>query len=115
MTSSSIQFKSALKGGWAAQHRTVTLTDILDHARAPATIDYLSLDIEGAEYDAMSTFAFDRYTFSLMTIERPNEQLRALLRTKDYVYLKDHGTFGDQMWAHRSVAAQAAARLGVRL
>ena len=93
------------------QHRTVTLTDILHHAKAPSTIDYLSLDIEGAEYEAMSTFAFDQYTILLMTIERPSKDLQALLKSKGYEYLKDHGTFGDQMWAHQSIAKQARKKL----
>lgn len=95
------------------QHRTVTLTEILDHAHAPSTVDFLSLDIEGAEYDALSTFAFDRYTFSVMTIERPSGQLQHLLREKGYEYIKDHGAFGDQMWAHSSKAALARSRLSL--
>lgn len=32
----------------ATKHITTTLMDILDHVRAPSTIDFLSLDIEGA-------------------------------------------------------------------
>ena len=61
------------------KHTSVTLGDILDHANAPKTIDYLSLDIEGAEYDALSTFDFGKYTFLSMSIERPTSKLRALL------------------------------------
>ena len=99
---------------WGTRRETtVTLVEILDHLQAPREIDYLSLDIEGAEYDALAAFDFAKYRFRYLTIERPNVALRALLRSNGYVYLVDHGCFGDQMWAHESVAAEAASTLGV--
>ena len=104
------------KKPWRTQRETtVTLTEILDHLHAPAEIDYLSLDIEGAEYDAMAAFRFDKYKFKYLTIERPNDKLRALLRSKGYAYVIDHGCFGDQLWAHESLAPAAARTLGVAL
>ena len=57
---------------WAViKHTSVALADILTDANAPSTIDYLSLDIEGAEYDALSTFPCTKYQFTVMTVERP--------------------------------------------
>ena len=39
---------------WAViKYTSVALADILTDANAPSTIDYLSLDIEGAEYDVV--------------------------------------------------------------
>ena len=93
------------------RHTTVTLQEILDHVRAPPVIDYLSLDIEGAEYDALKSFDFTAYRFQALTIERPVKELRALLREKSYVFVKDNGCFGDQLWVHSSLAAQARQRL----
>jgi len=93
----------------------VTLHSILDFVRAPRQIDYLSLDVEGAEFAIMKNFDFERYRFNYATIERPPAELRSLLRMKGYLYIVDHGCFGDQLWAHRSLAAEAANILGVKL
>lgn len=48
---------------------SATLTEILRSVRAPATIDYLSLDIEGGELIALQGLDFERYTVILMTVE----------------------------------------------
>jgi FkbM family methyltransferase len=53
--------------------QTVTLGDILERGRAPAFIHYLSLDVEGAELEALRGIPFDRYRFGAMTIEHNNE------------------------------------------
>ena len=42
---------------------TTTLGNILDKFKAPNIIDYLSLDVEGQEYNILSTFPFDKYRF----------------------------------------------------
>ncbi len=49
---------------------------LLDDFGAPAVIDYLSLDIEGAEWYAFSTFPWHRYVFLTITVERPATELR---------------------------------------
>ena len=67
--------------------------------------------IEGSEYDAMRTFDFDAYRFEAMTIERPSRPLRQLLRNHSYVFVKDNGCFGDQLWVHSSIAELARSRL----
>ena len=96
------------------KHTSVALADILTDANAPSTIDYLSLDIEGAEYDALSTFPFAKYQFTVMTVERPQKRLRDHLRKNGYVYVKDLDcTFGEQLWVHGSFANKAARKLGL--
>ncbi|KAJ1635736.1 hypothetical protein T492DRAFT_835883 [Pavlovales sp. CCMP2436] len=52
-------------------YRTVTLELVLHQLRAPPTIDYLSLDIEGAEMLALRNFPFQKHKFSTLTVERP--------------------------------------------
>jgi FkbM family methyltransferase len=48
---------------------TVALNDLLaDHA-APSTIDYMSIDTEGSEWEILSTFDFDRWSVRLFSIE----------------------------------------------
>lgn len=46
-----------------------TLTNILDSVNCPPVIDYLSIDIEGKEFDVLSAFDFDKYAVRLMTVE----------------------------------------------
>jgi FkbM family methyltransferase len=61
------------------------LADILEEAQAPAVIDFLSMDVEGAEYRILKSFPFDRFTFRAITIERPTRKLHALLIEAGYV------------------------------
>ena len=35
------------------------------------------------------------------------------LRERGYLYLGDHGCFGDQLWVHRTMRAQAQRTLGL--
>jgi len=106
------QPKSAQRKWAVTTHTSVTLIDILIDAKAPSAIDYLSLDIEGAEYDALSAFNFSAYTFSVLTIERPSRPLRELLRNNGYMYVQDlRCDFGEQLWVHASMAAHASAAL----
>lgn len=67
---------------------TVTLGDILERTHAPAMIDFMSLDIEGAELDALKGFPFDRYQIGAMAIEHNYEEPK---RTDIATYLKAHG------------------------
>lgn len=69
--------------------RTVTLDDLLLRARAPRFIHFISLDIEGAELEALRAFPFDRHRIGAWTIEHNREepkrsQIAALLREHGY-------------------------------
>lgn len=48
---------------------TVSLTDLLDECRAPATIDYVSIDTEGSELAILGAFDFARYDVRLLSVE----------------------------------------------
>jgi FkbM family methyltransferase len=65
---------------------SITLLDILNYYNAPNNIDYLSLDIEGSEYDALSSFDFKTYNIEIITVEHnysPNrEKIFDLLQDK---------------------------------
>jgi len=74
--------------------KTRTLESILDECGAPSHINYLSMDIEGAEFEALRAFPFHRYTFEFISIEHNFEepkrcQIRFLLESKGYKYYKD--------------------------
>mmetsp|Transcript_3847 Transcript_3847/g.5590 ORF Transcript_3847/g.5590 Transcript_3847/m.5590 type:complete len:305 (+) Transcript_3847:96-1010(+) len=82
---------------------TVTLTEILERFNAPNEIDYLSLDVEGAEEFIMKNFPLDKYKISLMTVERPKDSLRDLLQAHGFKNIKRLSRWGETLWAHESV------------
>ena len=95
--------------------RTKTLASVLEDEDAPRTIDYVSIDVEGAEERILSSFAFSEYTFKCMTIERPTPRLRNILTHNGYTVVKEipnhdvfyiHKSFFDEyqtnLWAYWS-------------
>ena len=67
-------------------------------------MDYLSLDIEGAETRALRTFPFDKYTFLTMTIERPTVELENLLFENGYHFVMKSKKMGfDTFYVHESI------------
>ena len=81
----------------------LTITSALKFANPPNIIDYLSLDVEGAEYIVMENFPFDDYKIRFATVERPNKALRELLAKKGYVHANlTLSTFGETLWYHPS-------------
>jgi FkbM family methyltransferase len=85
---------------------TTTLSNVLDTTNAPSIIDYLSLDVEGQEYNILSTFPFDKYKFRCITVEHnaphigPKQQMliRGLLEKNGYTYVK--GNDDVHNWGH---------------
>lgn len=67
---------------------TVTLDQILERGHAPSFIHFLSLDIEGAELEALRGLSFDRYRFGAMAIEHNDEEPK---RTDIRTFLEAHG------------------------
>jgi len=85
---------------------TVTLDDILARADAPDFIHYMSIDIEGAELEALKGFSFSKYKVGAFTIEHNLEepkrsQIRSLLESKGYRFvlslLRDDCYVNDQL------------------
>lgn len=89
---------------------TASLTTILQKFDAPTMIDYISLDVEGAEEFIMKEFPFDKYQFLVMTIERPSESLQGLLDKHGYKKAIDI-KMGDTLWVHHSIYEKAKANL----
>ena len=76
----------------------VSILTIFKETKTPNTIDYFSLDVEGAESLVMEDFPWDEYTFRYLTIERPKDDLKATLQTQGYVHVAVLGTFGEELW-----------------
>jgi FkbM family methyltransferase len=76
------------KRGTKYQVNTISLLDLLEKYDAPKTVDYLSLDTEGSEFEILSSFDFDRYQFRVITCEHnyspQREEIFALLSKHGY-------------------------------
>ena len=86
-------WKRAAEQSPAVEFTTVTLGDVLDRAKAPRFVHFMSLDIEGAELEALRALPFDRYTFGAMAIEhnyegRKRNDIQALLEGHGYVRIR---------------------------
>lgn len=80
-------------------HTTVGLDTILRRIDAPRVVDYLSLDVEGAEMQVLGNFPFDApFSFRVLTIEEPKAPLKAVLRQHGFTPVLYLGT--DELWIH---------------
>eukprot|EP00545_Synedropsis_sp_CCMP1620_P003705 CAMPEP_0119016280 /NCGR_PEP_ID=MMETSP1176-20130426/11912_1 /TAXON_ID=265551 /ORGANISM="Synedropsis recta cf, Strain CCMP1620" /LENGTH=275 /DNA_ID=CAMNT_0006969623 /DNA_START=168 /DNA_END=995 /DNA_ORIENTATION=+ len=85
---------------------TVPFRDVLDRMQAPKVMDYLSLDVEGAEFFVMQNFPFDQYSFRILTVEGVNEQLKILLESHGYEKACQLGVKEEQLWVLTSEKSQ---------
>lgn len=84
------------------------LGQLLEDHGAPAVLDYVSLDIEGAESLALSTFPWGRHRIRVLTIERPPPELQRTLQQRGRLrFLARLGYNGEQVWVHESLRPPA--------
>lgn len=81
---------------------TVPLLEILQRNQAPVDIDYLSLDVEGAESFIMMQFPLDRYKIKIITAERLRGEIRSYLKGHGYEFVQRLSTWGESLWIHSS-------------
>lgn len=67
---------------------TITLDDLLVKYDAPKVIDYFSLDVEGAEYQILKDFPFEKWRFNCIGVETPPPELQQLLLANRYTLVK---------------------------
>ena len=69
-----------------------TLTSILDACAAPREMDFLSLDVEGAEESVLNGFDFGKYKFQLVCIEAElDSEAVQLLQKNNYEVIENLG------------------------
>ncbi len=81
---------------------TVTLAEIFGRFDVPHIIDYMSLDVEGAEEFIMTTFPLSSYRIRILTVERPKENLQKLLESHGYEKILRVSRWGETLWVHES-------------
>lgn len=91
---------------------TARLADVLEEHGAPREIDYLSLDVEGAEWEVLRGFPFEKYSFKCMTVERPSLELELLLDGAGYLQVRK--AQGDTFYIRRDLVCDSAVRIDPR-
>jgi hypothetical protein len=87
----------------------VTIATVFEEMSVPDVIDYMSLDVEGAEYFIMENFPFQKHRIRFMTIERPSMELHALLMAHGYKRNdRDFAEWGETLWFHPNVTELSA-------
>jgi FkbM family methyltransferase len=80
---------------------TVSLDDLLDHYSAPQTIEYMSIDTEGSEFDILSGYSFKR-DIKLFTIEHnytdQRDLIYSLMISKGYVRILEELSHWDDWY-----------------
>lgn len=79
--------------------KTRRMVDVLRQCRAPRQIDYLSLDVEGAEVEILQDFPYAEYEVAVFTVEHNavnfperisvKNQMREILDEQGYRYVGD--------------------------
>ena len=78
----------------------VSLKTIFRKTNAPPIIDYLSLDVEGAESLIMTDFPWDDYQIQILTVERPKPDLIQMLEDHGYQFVQTLVRWGETLWVH---------------
>ena len=80
---------------------SVPLLEILQRYEAPHLMEYLSLDVEGAETFIMKDFPFHDYQFKIITAERLKGEIRQILKANGYEFVRKLTRWGESLWVHQ--------------
>lgn len=83
------EYNKTVENNKTEEFVTTTIADLLERAKAPGFINYVSLDIDGGEYEVLKAFPFDEYKVGAWTIEHQFEEpkrsnIRKLLEQNGY-------------------------------
>jgi FkbM family methyltransferase len=84
--------------GETIEVEAITLHELLKRHNAPKVIDYVALDMEGAEYPVLKDFPFDEYHIRLMTIEESSEELKGLLEEAGFELVENPFCSDEVTW-----------------
>lgn len=80
---------------------TTTLDKLLEENDMPQTIDYFSLDVEGAEHRVLTVAVLEKYRFNVLTVERPKALLCERMKQFGYRPVKEMPGY-DVFYEHES-------------
>jgi FkbM family methyltransferase len=103
------------KGHDHGEKITVNMKTVMDklgkRIHMPTVIDYLSLDVEGAEFATLKGIDLDRYVFLVMSIERPSLHIHLLLIKSGYSWLTQLGDLGSNLGNRQTFATANSSSL----
>jgi FkbM family methyltransferase len=83
---------SSRVNGQIYEVETISLSDLLNNFLAPDTIDYLSMDTEGSEFDIIKEYDFSRH-INVITIEHNysdnRKKIKKFLEEKNFIRIFD--------------------------
>ena len=87
------------------QVKTVSLNDLLSEHRTPETIDYVSIDTEGSEFDILAPFPFESFRIKALSVEHNftahRQSIRSLLERKGFFRLLRSVDYFDDIYLHQ--------------
>lgn len=92
-----IRHKESLTGGEKMILESETLTNILRQNNTPNIIDYMTIDVEGAELHVLQSIDFDNYIFRLIHLEHNYIQENRKL-IYDFLVSKGYNFFSQNDW-----------------
>lgn len=91
----------------ASRKECVSLKSNLVKNNLPNYIDFISIDIEGLEYQVLSTFPFDEYGFGVICVEhnftKNRIAIRRLLESNGYLMVFEDLFLQDDLYVSKSV------------
>ena len=83
--------------------KTITLTDLLDSAKSPKFIEYMSLDTEGSELEILKSNDFKKYNFGVIDVEHNfieprRTEIRKLLEKNNYKFNFENNFDDNYIW-----------------
>jgi FkbM family methyltransferase len=91
--------------GTVVKKECITLEQVIIDHNLPTTIDFLQMDIEGAELEVLKSFPFNKYTFLTMAIEN-GYRYKELLNKNNYTMVENPfrgDTNLDHYFVHNSI------------
>jgi len=87
---------------------TISLNDVFENHFEGTPIDYMSVDTEGSEFEILSSFNFERYHPSVVTVEHnytaSQAKLDRLFSASDYVRIFPEFTNFDAWYVRKNIA-----------
>jgi FkbM family methyltransferase len=95
--------------------RSVSLNDLLTKAKAPGTIDFLSLDTEGSELEILQAVDFDKWKFGHICVEHNftprRQEIFELLQRHGYTRVMPNVSRWDDWYVHGKPASPASRQI----